>query len=63
MHQRMAIFWATCRISLRSVSLALPNERRSLFKYRASLPELPQPSMSVDFRLSKSGNLGRSSPS
>src|SRR5882762_8493694 len=30
------------RITLRSASLALPNERRSLFRNCASLPELPQ---------------------
>ena len=58
-----AIFLAMCSKSLRSLSAALPSRRRSLFRYRASLPLLPHEMSSDDFSLGRFGSLGGSSPS
>src|SRR5713101_7740719 len=58
-----AIFCARFRRSFLSSSADLANRRRSLLRYRASLPELPQAISSDDLRLGRFGSLGGSSPS
>src|SRR5713226_8971012 len=58
-----AIFCARFRRSFLSSSADLANRRRSLLRYRASLPELPHAISSDDLRLGRFGSLGGSSPS
>ena len=58
-----AIFCNVYKISLRSSSLALPNKRRSWFRYLASLPELPHRPSSTAFLLKTAGAFAGLSPS
>jgi len=55
-YYRLAIFCAIYSSSLRSSSSALLSKRRSLLRYRASLPEVPQAMSSDDFRLGRLGS-------